>query len=385
MQPFSSQAASGRHQRPPLRVLWLTKGLPAALNVETATSTLATHRYRVLLPARALRARGWDITWANADEIDRMPPARPDILVLGKLLQIAKDETAEAFDASAERALALAREQSARGTKVVADFNDNHFVRPSSTGDYARRAAELADLCIASTESMAAIVTAYTRAAVKVIGDPVASPRRQPHVIKQGRWIDRWKGSPVEPLRLVWYGHPSNFAPLIRWLERLASVSREVPWVCMIVTTAIGGLSEFLQSFNQRHAPHAELTWIDWSEAAQWQAVADAAIVLVPSDTTSETHKVKSTNRVVDALHAGRFVIASPIPAYERFGSWISLSDAPEAAAREYMDQPEAALLKIELGQRFVDRHFNPEAIGDLWEAAFRDVARSGALANQDV
>ena len=133
-------------------------------------SSLASSRYRSLIPAQELKKHG--IEQGN------------DWLVIGK----------HGWDW---------KKQTAGFKRVCFDVCDDHFNTPS--GDFYREAIQQADLVTSNSQEMARVVKEKTGRESIVIPDPYEQPERKARVHDH----------------LLWFGHQSNLGDLLPWLDRL--------------------------------------------------------------------------------------------------------------------------------------------------------------------
>jgi SAM-dependent methyltransferase len=131
------------------------------------------------------------------------------------------------------------------------------------------------------------------------------------------------------------------------------------------------GIEEFVSGFNAARPTGAMMEFVPWEEETVWDHVGDAHMVLIPSDLSIQGKAVKSANRLVDALHCGRFVIASPVPAYETFADCVWLGDDPMAGIEWAAAHADQALEKIRQGQERVMQRHSEEAIARQWAGTF--------------
>ena len=106
-----------------------------------------------------------------------------------------------------------------------------------------------------------------------------------------------------------------------------------------------------------------------WSPEATEAALARCDLVVIPHETRAAWSKGKSHNRLVTAIRAGRFAIASPIPTYLELAAhaWIGADLA--AGLGWALAHPEDAAERLRAGQRVVEERFSPEAVGRKWAA----------------
>ncbi|WP_395059343.1 methyltransferase domain-containing protein [Polaromonas sp.] len=340
------------------------------------SSSLASNRYRVIIPAAQLRREGHTVVFIPMSEwaTSRTKSSPPDVCVIGKLLP---NNDPSRFERLALQVLDGITASAAQGITTVADFSDDHFDNPQ-VGAYWRALAAHASVCTAGSDVMAQAVQSHSQGPVTTVGDPLASPPATPRVFQAAKGVSAWTqkllgGSKTrQRLKLVWYGNNGNWPAMQQWADALGEYSSSQPMLVWIVTRPNAVIENYIESFNQKHRPGALMELVPWEEATQWSVVQDADIVLVPSDLSAKAKAAKSANRLTDALHAGRYVVASPLPAYEAFRAYVSLTDDPVQAVRDYLAQPAQAMEKLSAGQIAVRTRHDAAQIATEWLRAFR-------------
>lgn len=263
-----------------------------------ATPELASFRYRIAIPAFVLGAKH-----------------RVSLGETGKVVVTSKHfESAD----RAERLRAL-------GKAIVFDCCDNHF--GGELREHYLRMCRVADLITVPTHAMWAALKQEGFDSV-VIPDPYEMPWGKPQV----------RG----PKNLLWYGHHTNFKPMLDLEVHLSGYTAR--YISNIAGTNPWSLQAMMDGFK-------------WCDA-----------VVLPQIPTAK-RSCKSTNRVVEAIWSGRFVCANSIPSWEQFKDSAWIGDIPEGLVwmREH---PEEALARVEQGQAYIAENFSPVQIGKLWEGA---------------
>jgi hypothetical protein len=357
-----------------MRMAWLVDGISGDW-ATGKTSVAASNRYRAIIPATKLRRQGHAVelfAMSDAEWSDRMLEFGADVVVVAK--QFGWQDRPH-YERVAQQRMTGLRRLSAAGIAVIADFCDDHFA-DGFLGPQWRTLAAEADLCVAGSDELQDTVRRQTAAPVETIGDPIASPRFEPRVFKprssvQGA-IERLLGraKAAHRVRLVWYGNPSNAQALFDWADRLAAFAARQPWWLSVVTSEATILAQRIDRFNANHGGKAVIEHVPWAESTQWQIVEASDVVLIPTDLSSPAKRAKTANRLTDALHAGRTVIASPLPSYLPFANSAVLTDDPVDALAQYLAEPSAALARICKGQALAAELASPAAIAAKWLTA---------------
>lgn len=311
------------------------------------TSPMASMRYRALIPARALGRRGYEVRvvvtgqgdWSDAE----VTGLACDVAVISK-----------SFNDSTE---SLARKLRERGTRIVVDVCDSHFDHPEFGGVFGRLVA-LGDTLTASTPAMAAVIAARTGREALVVSDPVEGPRGE------ARFSPRF---PV--LRLTWFGNAQSAASLEARVPELLELSKYLPVRLAVVTAGIPQVLALVERINQEGKPRVQALHAPWSADATWDFLRESDVVWITQG-TDEAAQVKSPNRLLEGLWAGRLVVADDVPAYRPFAPFARVGQGLVKGVLGALNHPGKAEEAIRAGQRQVARDHSAFAIGERWGLA---------------
>lgn len=360
-----------------MRLTWVAYGTIKTIN-GIPRSDFASSRYRVIQPMLALARRGHHVALAqmgansSADEV--LPQLDGDIVVFSKLISPQRG----AYEAAVRLRQTLIDALRQRGRTVVADINDDYF-GDDFYGPSFRDVVSRVDAVVTSTPEMAAVVGRHTPQPTFVVTDPYEGPAGVAAFDPKGkpRWLGGL-GSRRKRLQLVWFGHQSNWPEMQARLPQLAT-ARVKPLAIEIVTAPGLGIEAFCAQFNAVHRRTCELHFTPWSMDATWAALARAAAVLIPSRVDESSKAVKSPNRLVESLRAGRYAIADPLPSYRALAAYCDLTGNFEAALETAIERPAEILDRIAAGQRYIESAYSPEAVAVAWEAALTQTLDGGA------
>ncbi len=177
-----------------------------------------------------------------------------------------------------------------------------------------------------------------------------------------------------DSLRLLWYGRPLN---LVGLLEALPRLKEDFPTRLSIdVVTQLNEQSmPHLTSAQELYEGTMKLTPIQWSldEMVYRFSICDA--VIIPS-IEDQMYRVKTANRLMNTLWAGKPCIAYPVPSYTEFEEFVILEQETSTGVQRLLDHdPEALRDKIQRGQDYIREHHSPQAISDRWLAELKSMA----------
>lgn len=254
------------------------------------TSDLASARYRIIKPAEHLSSVGKHVSIGPVLHDD------VEVAVFGKCLDPSFVE--------------MARLLSSSGKKAIVDVCDDYFAHAHYGSQYRQHYIDLcqaADVVVSSTARLAEAIKRESGVSAVVIGDPIEGPKGSP----------RFKPGPS--IHALWYGHPSNWPSVQPMLKALEGFDVELT----VVTHPVVQIVDDLRNSN------LFFRFIPWSQAEVWKALARCDVVLIPSLPT-DFYAAKSANRLTEALNAGRYVIANPVPSYECYQQWAWIGDIRE-------------------------------------------------------
>ncbi len=317
------------------------------------SSQLASARYRVLIPAAELVNRGMQIQVFNTQTIVKDVPE--DILKCDQLIFSKSFTPVNEF---------IAKEGKARGIRIVVDLCDNHFVSEPGLRAHLLAMCALADVIVCSTPAMAEALMEHTGRAGTIISDPYEGQYQEPRF------------SPKESWNLCWFGHTINVPSLLNQLVSLEDLNKKNELgknpVLRIVTGVVEELKDAINRYNQSGTKW-KLDLIPWSLQATWDTLKESDLVLITTEGNAGFRAVKSPNRVVEPLWAGRMVVANPIPAYQEFKDSAILSETLLEGIRKVIAmQPKAVEERIRLGQETIERNHSPTFIGAQWHQVLK-------------
>jgi glycosyltransferase involved in cell wall biosynthesis len=255
----------------------------------------------------------------------------------------------------------------ARKYRVLVDFSDDVIAAAemASHFDVVELQKRLLRACPATVPCAAlrTRLSAEGHQGIHVIEDPYETAQAPPRF------------SPGEPLRLVWFGVFA--APLKSYLEsELSGIARRTSARAMelaFVTYAEAApLVKELEHAVRRVSPCFSINHVPWSLETMALELARADLVLLPQDASSPWGRVKSHNRLVEAIRAGRFAIASPIPSYLELASYAWVGTDLAAGIEWALQHPIEVQERLEAGQAYVAERFAPAVIGAKWAELLR-------------
>ena len=358
-----------------IEYLFLTSDHLVSLDGQV-TALSASTRLGCVAPTRALMRLGYDartysIAPGTAAAEAVLPAAKR--VVFGEMFGTEQGwaPTIEGY----RRLLALMPDASERAIFSIAD---DHFADAAFRDFYDQALRD----CLAVTavsERLAQTVRRLTRRPVLVAPEPCEGARGAPQAYATRRapgivsWLARRIGLPQDlwRLRLLWFGYPMNLGPLIELLPALEKLARKHPLLLTCVTSAAPEMAELMTPERSGEASALRTRFVPWTPQIMDSALAASDLVLIPSEHRNPVKQAKSPNRLVAGLHAGRMVIAHPLPAYAPYSEFAWIGENLCDGIRWAIEHPREVVARIARGQAYIDERHSLEAVARFWLDVF--------------
>jgi len=158
-------------------------------------------------------------------------------------------------------------------------------------------------------------------------------------------------------------------------LERL---SREYPLALTCVTNPMPeAVSKLATPANSTGTASLTVNVVPWSFNAFERALSACDLVIIPADFRNSRSSAKSPNRLVAGVHAGRFVVAHPVPAYLPYAEFAWIGENLCEGIRWAIRHPREVIERIARGQAYLDARHSPEVVARFWLDVFHPGAEA--------
>jgi len=342
-----------------MKIRWIVFDELAEVN-NLLTSDWASIRYRVLIPHYELIKKEIDSRiiqiGADIDFKNLLPQLDDSIVIISKLRRPWIDF-----------AQALLFSLRGMSNKLVVDFCDNHFNHPEYKTIYNELSAA-ADIIVTSTDAMAAVIKQATGKNAIIVSDPYEGPQGSVRFSPDNK-----------RLKLLWFGHTSNLHAFQAFFPQLEQVGQNQPLDMHIITGKVEDIKETCNEFNRENSKFCKLHYSPWSMKTTWKAMRDTDMIIIPS-LPDERKIVKSPNRLVESLRAGRFTLAHPLPSYIQLQDYAWINDDLPSGIMWALQNKQDIIQRVGQGQHYVNDEFSPEKIGQQWLTAIKMAAESAPV-----
>ena len=123
-------------------------------------------------------------------------------------------------------------------------------------------------------------------------------------------------------------------------------------------------LFSFFQILHRLLLKNIDFQFIDWTPEFNKEII-KSDIVILPY-TKDQERLVKSSNRIIDSLNLGRFVILSNVEQFKEFKHYTYFGDINNGIEWLKINKTKA-IDKVLKGQKYVNEFYSPESVSQLW------------------
>lgn len=332
-------------------------------------SVIASQRMRVASPAAFLTSIGFRqtaISLRSTQDVQTAVRHSPKTVVFSKML--GTTDSKHHFDLHEQLLIALVEQK----TRVIVDVCDNYFLGPAA--EQLKRMISKATAVVANSAVTADLILENTDALAEVIGDPVetswgdSTPR-----LASRSLIDVFKRRRRHPVNLLWFGGPlRSFEPLLKLLPAISKLSKQHPITLNLVSAAFSEIIQAADDINRAGSPDFRAEFTAWNRQGLQSALLQSDLVLLPGDSRDPSRTGASANRLIDAIWAGRYVVASGIPSYWEFRDAASIGDDIISNLIWVLKNPRNLRQRINIGQSIIRKKYSPDAIGHAWRSVLK-------------
>ena len=274
----------------------------------------------------------------NHDPLKTLNLYKPKILIIPK-----------AFHQNIYNLIKVARKNN---IKIISVFDDWNFDLNSKTDNTKRNIpiAKDSDLRIVKTNTASEILFENTSLDSMVIPDSIRFPSSAVF------------NKIIEPFRICWFGMHSNHDTLLNELANIDKVNMNIN--LKIITNYSHNLKNIINNLGLKHI---KFEYIEWHPNFN-KDVISSEIVLLPYPNDKE-RLVKSSNRIIDSLNLGRFVILSDVKQFNEFKDYVFFGKISSGLVW-LKNNPLKAKEIVVKGQRYVQEKYSPKCVSLMWAKA---------------
>ncbi len=265
----------------------------------------------------------------------------PEIIVFGKCFN--------------SNIINLAKEANKKKIKTISCFNDWHF-KPNNKKEEKQfylnnLLANNSDQIVVKSIDAGKVIKMNTGLNYNVIEDCLRYNKLEIKKINN-------------KLNLLWFGTSSNHDTLFRGLREI-----EFHKINSNINVVTNLSSEIFQNLKLEKFKYLKIKLIPFSEKNLLNAATNSSIIIIPL-INDHLRLVKSSNRIVDALNFGRFVIKSHTNCHLDLDKYCYVGNLGEGLSW-FLNNQDDAIKLVKSGQDFVQTKYSVQAISKKWQNLF--------------
>ena len=296
-----------------------------------------------------------------------------DCAVFGKITAGGPDE----FAVVARNALAALARLRASAIPIIVDICDFQLGPGDPRSDVVKQVIAGASAITCNSTEMAAMLRSALPNAPHpvVIHDPLELARNEPKAppasaaVTAGggamrRWFGRTHSATLEPL---WFGHFMNLQYLLRVAPVLGDLAHDIRCRLTVCSSDHPAVASGVEQLRRDAGPNLPVRFVPWSLDTIGATISGSDIVIIPTDRNDPAKRGAGSNRLVQALWCGRFVVANPLSSYRELADYAWLGDDLVSGIRWALDHPQKARGRVAAGQSAVESDYAAETIARQW------------------
>ena len=254
--------------------------------------------------------------------------------------------------------LELAKEAKSLNIKVISIFDDWHFENTNKEIEMRSRLNEeltkISEVVVTKTDSAAMIICQNTGILPKVIPDCI-----------------RYKtlkatNSFGYPFNISWFGNYTNHKTIIKAVKEITLCKNHVK--LKIITNKIEKIKFLLKNVIN----NISITYLEWSVDLH-KNIENSDIVIIPLFENNKS-RVKSSNRIIDSLNMGKFVIINDNDQFKEFKDYCFFGNIGDGL--EWLkNNKDKAIEMTSAGQKHVLKNYKLEVIANKWVSILNSVS----------
>ena len=162
-----------------------------------------------------------------------------------------------------------------------------------------------------------------------------------------------------DPIKVSWFGMFANFDTLLFGINQI--VESNIACELRIITFPLRVLAKDIATIDKTKI---SIKLVEWTEAMDKDVIKSDVVIIPLLD--DPQRKVKSSNRIIDAINLGRFVVMSDVTQFKEFKEFCYMGHIGEGL-KWVQNNKQSAKEMVLKGQNYVDKQYSKVKITKLW------------------
>ena len=162
-----------------------------------------------------------------------------------------------------------------------------------------------------------------------------------------------------DPIKVSWFGMYTNFDTLLFGINQI--VESNIACELSVISSQLRFLKKHIATINKTKI---SIKLIEWTEAMDKEVIKSDVVIIPLLD--DSRRKIKSSNRIIDAINLGKFVVMSDVHQFKEFKEFCYMGHIGEGLKWVQNNKQSAKEIVLK-GQNYVERNYSKEKITGLW------------------
>ena len=253
--------------------------------------------------------------------------------------------------------LDLAKEAKSLDIKIVSIFDDWHFENTKreieERSNLNKELIKLSEVIIAKTDFAAKIIKQNTLILPKVIPDCIRYKTLIP--------ISGFN----YPFNISWFGHYTNHKTVVKGIKEIKDSKEKIN--LQIITNKIEKIKSLINNLDE----NISINFINWSINLH-EDIYKSDIVILPLFNNNNSY-VKSSNRIIDSLNMGRFIIINENSQFNEFKDYCYFGNIGDGL-KWIKKNKEIAKQMVIKGQKYALQNYSLKNICQKWKKILEEL-----------
>ena len=160
--------------------------------------------------------------------------------------------------------------------------------------------------------------------------------------------------------KLLWFGSSANHDTLLKGLDEIENTKIQIR-----VNVVSNITQSLIENFKNKNYQHIKIHLFPYSDKILTNVAFQSDAIIIPL-INDAARQVKSSNRIIDSLHFGRFIIKSYVDANLIFDKYCFVGDVGDGVKWLFKNNKMAIKNALE-GQDYVKKNYSIRKISQMW------------------
>ena len=162
------------------------------------------------------------------------------------------------------------------------------------------------------------------------------------------------------PFRISWFGMSTNLDTLVFGIKQISATN-----IRCIITVYINNILSCSKYIIPLQNENIKIDIIEWTKNMDLEIIKND-IIIIPYINDAK-RRVKSSNRIIDSINLGRYLIMSDVPQFSEFKDFVYSGNIGNGL-KWLLKNKKSAINQINKGQKFIQNNYGNKITIKKWQ-----------------